>query len=180
MKVVPATFFVCAASKCKVRAGGVHHFQDSKDKASTANLKHHALHCFAEDAVNAAISGKKAPSLSGSILTLFARKGKQLVKYSHHAHTNPEVRLVCFNILFQFMYPRAYCAYSARLVKWVTENNRPVNIINDQELHNLLTVGRPSTHLPSDDTISRDFNAAYEKCRDRVVKLLQVSLFNIV
>ena len=74
------------------------------------------------------------------------------------------------------MYAYAYCAYSACLVKWVTENNRAMNIINDQELHNLLTVGQPSIHLPSHDTISRDINAAYEKCRDQVAKLLQVSL----
>lgn len=97
----PCHFFVCAAPKCKVRAGGVRRFQDSKDKASTANLKHHALRCFGEDAVNAAIAGKEGPSLSGSIFALFARKGKQLVKYSHRAHTNPEVRLVYFSILFQ-------------------------------------------------------------------------------
>jgi len=78
------------------------------------------------------------------------------------------------------MYAHAYCTYSARLVKWVTENNRPVNTINNWELHNLLMVGQPSTQLPSDDTISQDIKAAYEKCQDRVVKLLQVSLFNIV
>ena len=103
----PCHFFVCATPKCKVRAGGVRRFQDSQDKASTANLKHHTLHCFGEDAVNTAIVGKEAPSLSGSIFALFARKGKQLVKYLHHAHTNPEVRLVYFSILFLIMY--AYC-----------------------------------------------------------------------
>ena len=96
---------MCAAPKCKAPAGGVRRFQDSKDKASTANLKHHALRCFGEDAVNAAIAGKKAPSLSGSIFALFTCKGKQPVKYSHHAHTNPEVRLVYFNILFQLCMP---------------------------------------------------------------------------
>ena len=101
----PCHFFACAAPKCKAPAGGVRRFQDSKDKASTANLKHHALRCFGEDAVNAAIARKKAPSLSGSIFALFARKGKQPVKYSHRAHTNPEVRLVYFNILFQLCMP---------------------------------------------------------------------------
>jgi hypothetical protein len=69
-------------------------------------------------------------------------------------------------------------SYSARLVKWVTENNRPLNIINDRELCNLLTAGRPSIHLPLHHTILRDLNAAFEKCRDRVAKLLQVSLLN--
>jgi hypothetical protein len=55
-----------------------------------ANLKHHALRCFGEDVINTAIAGKQAPRLSGSIFALFACKGKQLVKYSHHVHTNPE------------------------------------------------------------------------------------------
>jgi hypothetical protein len=88
----PCHVFTCAAPKCKARGGVVRRFQDSKDKSSTANLKHHALRCFGEDAVNAAISGKQAPKLSSSIFALFARKGKQPVKYSHRVHTNPEVR----------------------------------------------------------------------------------------
>jgi len=71
--------------------GGVRRFQDSKDKSSTANLKHHALRCFGADAVNAAVTGKKASTQNKSIFALFARKGKQLVRYSHRVHTNPEV-----------------------------------------------------------------------------------------
>jgi hypothetical protein len=63
--------------------------------------------------------------------------------------------------------------YSAHLVKWVTENNRPVNIINDRELQNLLTAGWPGVNLPSNRTISRDINASFLKCHDRVAKLLQ-------
>ena len=88
----PCHVFACAALKYKAHACGICHFQDSKDKASTANLKHHALHCFGEDAVNAAITGKQAPKLSHSIFSLFAWNSKQLVKYSHCAHTNPEVQ----------------------------------------------------------------------------------------
>lgn len=75
-KTRPCHFFKCAARKCKVRAGGVRHFQDSKDKASTANLKHHAIRCFGADAVHAAIAGKKAAEQDGSIFALFARNGK--------------------------------------------------------------------------------------------------------
>jgi hypothetical protein len=88
----PCHVFSCAGSKCKARARVVRRFQDSKDKASTANLKHHALRCFGEDAVGAAIAGKEATNRSGSIFALFARQGKKLVKYSHRVHTNPEVR----------------------------------------------------------------------------------------
>lgn len=136
-----------------MHAGGVRRFQDSKDKSSTANLKYHALRCFGEDAVNAAINGKQAPKPNRSIFALFARKGKQPAKYSHRVHTNPEVR--------------------AHLVKWVTENNRPLNVINDRALRDLLTAGRPSIDLPSDDTISRDIKTSFEKCRARIAKLLQ-------
>jgi hypothetical protein len=90
----PSHFFTCTAPKCKVCARGVRRYQDSQDKASTANLKHHALHCFGEEAVNAAIAGKEHANRNCGILALFARKGKQPVKYSHRVHTNPEVRYV--------------------------------------------------------------------------------------
>src|SRR5882672_2209850 len=86
----PCHFFTCTAPKCKTRLGSVHRFQDSKDKSSTANLKHHALWCFGADTINTVIAGKK-PISNKSIFALFARKGKQPVRYSHHVHTNPEV-----------------------------------------------------------------------------------------
>jgi len=108
--------------------GGVRRFQDSKDKASTANLKHHALHCFGEDAVNAAIAGKKPIERNGSIFALFARKGKQLVNYSHRVHTTPEARYVPIVL---YLFTITDYTFSTHLVKWITENNRPVNIIND-------------------------------------------------
>ncbi|KAI0245748.1 hypothetical protein BJV78DRAFT_1158396 [Lactifluus subvellereus] len=45
----------------------------------------------------------------------------------------------------------------AHLVRWITENNCPLNVINGRELRNLLTAGRPSIlgHLPLPDPISR-------------------------
>ena len=87
----PCHVFTCAAPKCKSHTGIICCFQDSSDKSSTANLKHHALRCFGEDVINAAIAGKQALKLSSSIFTLFAHKGKRPVKYSHCVHTNPEV-----------------------------------------------------------------------------------------
>jgi hypothetical protein len=62
---------------------------------------------------------------------------------------------------------------SARIVKWVTENNRPANIIKDRELRELLTAGRPHIELPSPDTISRDIKASFNKCRERIATLLR-------
>jgi hypothetical protein len=86
------TFFPCTALKCKTKAGGIRHFQDSKDKSSTANLKHHAINCFGAEAIDNAIKGKADVARSTSIFSLFARQGQQLVCYSHHTHTNPEVQ----------------------------------------------------------------------------------------
>ena len=62
---------------------------------------------------------------------------------------------------------------SAHLVKWLMENNRPVNIVNDRELRNLLTAGHPTIQLPTNPTISHDINTSFEKCRERIEKLLQ-------
>jgi len=64
------------ARVCKTSLGGVCHFQDSKDKASTANLHHHAVHCFGEDAVKTAMSIKDAEAQSSSIFAAFAHQGQ--------------------------------------------------------------------------------------------------------
>ena len=90
----PSHFFTYTTPKCKVHAHGICQYQDSQDKASTANLKHHTLHCFGQDAVNAAIARHDHTNHNHGIFTLFACKGKQPVKYSHHVHTNPEVQYV--------------------------------------------------------------------------------------
>jgi hypothetical protein len=60
-------------------------------------------------------------------------------------------------------------------VRWLTENNRPINIINDRELRELLMAGRPHISLPGRTTIVRDINASYLNCRKRVTTLLHVS-----
>jgi hypothetical protein len=149
----PCHFFKCASRHCKTKSGGVRRYQDSKDRSSTANLKHHAIGCFGAEAV--ANATRPDANASGSIFALFARQGQKPVQYSHRSHTNPEVR--------------------ARIVKWVTENNRPANIVNDRELQELLTAGRPHIKLPSRQTVSRDVNACFRKCRERITQLLQVS-----
>ncbi|KAG1734951.1 uncharacterized protein EDB91DRAFT_1056620, partial [Suillus paluster] len=79
------------ARKCKTALGGVRRYQDTKDKSSTTNLKHHAIGCFGEDAINNAMKGKDASANSGSIYAAFARQGQQPVHYSHRTHTNPEL-----------------------------------------------------------------------------------------
>ena len=61
-------------------------------------------------------------------------------------------------------------------MKWVTESNRPVNIVNDRELHDLLMASRPSINIPLNDTILKDIDAAFKKCQDCIAKLPQEHL----
>ncbi|KAG2044177.1 hypothetical protein BDR03DRAFT_938552, partial [Suillus americanus] len=76
-------FFPCGAHKCKLSVGGVRCFQDSKDKSSTTNLRHHTNGCWGKEAVDRAFSGGKVQATSGSVFSAFARKGQQPV---HHTY----------------------------------------------------------------------------------------------
>jgi len=62
---------------------------------------------------------------------------------------------------------------STSIVKWVTESNRPANVINDAKLQNIMTAGQPHTIVPSVSTISQDINASFAKCHKN--KMLKVS-----
>jgi hypothetical protein len=146
-------FFKCTARVCKAANGGVRRYQDSKDRNSTTNLKQHAIRCFGAEAVRLCLEPAAAEAANGSIFTAFARQGQQPVHHTHRTHTSTEAR--------------------ARIVKWITQNNRPVTIIEDTELRELLLAGRPQLTLPSRHTISRDINASFVHCRDRIKKLLQ-------
>jgi hypothetical protein len=139
-----------------------------------ANLRHHAIRCFGEDAVKNATNPQDIESQNGSIFASFARQGQESVQYTHRSHSNPEIRYGTSSTS-----PKDILMYftSARVVKWVTENNRPANIVNDPELRNLLSAGRPHISIPSPSTVSRDINASFVKCRERVSKLLRVSWF---
>src|SRR5215470_5496407 len=96
-------FFQCGASTCKYPAGGVRRFLDKKDRASTANLKAHAIKCWGAEAVRNACNDADA-QISGSIFAAFARQGQRPVHVSNRVLTTTQAR--------------------ALLVKWITESNR--------------------------------------------------------
>jgi hypothetical protein len=75
--------------------------------------------------------------------------------------------------LILYMNGCSQAIHSARIVKWVTESNRPVSIIKDRELQELLHAGRPHLSIPSPRTVSRDINAAFARCRERIKTILQ-------
>jgi hypothetical protein len=87
-----AHFFRCGAKKCKTSARGIRRYQDTTNKSSTANLRHHAARCFGKECVTARMNGESAPRQSGNIFSSFALQGQRPVTYSNRAHTNPELR----------------------------------------------------------------------------------------
>lgn len=67
-------FFHCAHAHCKSKAKGVRRYLDTGDRASTSNLRSHAIHCFGLDAVRAADKGKgRSDAPDGSIHAAFAK-----------------------------------------------------------------------------------------------------------
>jgi hypothetical protein len=62
---------------------------------------------------------------------------------------------------------------SAHIVRWVTESNRALRIVEDREFRELMLTGRPSASLPSHHTVSRDVRASFNKCRQRISTLLK-------
>lgn len=73
----------------------------------------------------------------------------------------------------------ANIGFSAHLVKWITESNHLVNIINDHELCKPLCAGCPNIELPSPDVLSCNIKVAFEKCSEHIRQLLCVSFLLI-
>jgi hypothetical protein len=88
-------WFPCVARVCKTGTGGIRRYQDKSDKASTANLRHHASRCWGEDVVhNATTSSAAEVKPNQSIFAAFTRRGQQPITISHCQHTKHEVWLV--------------------------------------------------------------------------------------
>ena len=82
------------------------------------------------------------------------------------------MRFPCLQFHLHSILPSSGC-----IVKWVTERNRPVNIVNDVELINILTSGRPNVVIPSNSMVRRNMETTFARCREKVGKLLRVNPF---
>ncbi|KAE9407640.1 hypothetical protein BT96DRAFT_763042, partial [Gymnopus androsaceus JB14] len=145
-------YFTCNACHCKGK-GGLRRYQDSSDKNSPGNLKKHAVNCFGQDTVDAAIKGSTHLQQDSSIYAAFGRKGAAPVNITHRAHTNAQIR--------------------ANLVRWITENNCSVNIVEDRKFRELMLAGRPQSVLPSCSTVAQDIQESFQQCDEKVSALLQ-------
>jgi hypothetical protein len=96
----PFVEFVCAAKTCK-KGQKVRRFLDTKDRASTSNLKCHAERCWGDETVGNSLTSdvngvRKGLGLKkdGSIPAAFEAKGKGVVSFSQTPHTKEEIRYV--------------------------------------------------------------------------------------
>jgi hypothetical protein len=62
----------------------------------------------------------------------------------------------------------------AGIVRWITENFRSVNIVKDRQLRDLLLAGHPGAKIPCPNTVSKDLNESFKKCKKKVEHLLKV------
>ncbi|KAJ7255157.1 hypothetical protein C8J57DRAFT_1075719, partial [Mycena rebaudengoi] len=149
--------FKCKApGGCKSKSGALH-----MDLSSTSSLKKHAKQCWGSDLVEAHIRGVAADAnRDGSIFAAFARSGQCPVNTSHYIIHTPSRS---FGTFYYFSSIKPYLLlHSARLIRWITEANQPLKIVQDRQLEDLLTAGWPELKVPSCSIVMRDLKAVYE------------------
>ena len=172
--------FKCLAKGCDHK---VRRYLDKSDRVSTGNMRKHVRSCWGEAVLNQVGDAKdlktareaiKNHAGDGTISVAFERKGKGCLTYMHRQHTRSETRCAfvyahdCWHGLIMLM-PRA------EIVRWVSEDLRPFDIVSDRGFQCLMKTGRPEYYLPHPKTVSRDVRLVFANARKRIAKMLQVS-----
>ncbi|KAG6839135.1 hypothetical protein C0991_005489, partial [Blastosporella zonata] len=159
--------FECAAKDCKCTGGRlVKRNMNTANATSTSNLRQHALRCWGEDVVKAAMDVKsihearevlkdKKNLKQSSIRVAFQVAGQKQVTYSDRLPTNLKTRV--------------------NHVKWVCESNCPFSIVDDKGYHRIMKTGpgRQHTYIPSTSTVSRDVKSVFLGAREKISWLLK-------
>jgi hypothetical protein len=69
------------------------------------------------------------------------------------------------------------CTYQcarAHIAQWCAKSNWPMNIVRDHQFKVLMKTGRPGTMIPSPMTVSCNIKIVFERCRERINKILKV------
>ena len=53
---------------------------------------------------------------------------------------------------------------------------RSMKIVDDPGFHCLMKTGRPQYKIPSSRTVARDVHVVFRRVKDRIAKMLQVSI----
>lgn len=59
------------------------------------------------------------------------------------------------------------------IVRWVSENVRPFDIVSDDKFRSLMKTGRLEYYLPSPSTVSRDVQFVFARTWQHIAKMLQ-------
>ncbi|KAJ7595957.1 hypothetical protein C8J56DRAFT_774671 [Mycena floridula] len=146
-------FFRCNSTTCKGKPPyGVKRYLDTSDHSSTSGLSTHAKRCFGEDLVNAAKQGAKVDIKDSSIHASFGRTPVHQPAPTHRPLTMVQLR--------------------TDLVRWITENNRPMHIVTDRKFADIVLAGRPGLSIPSQATVARDIKAAFDRSIDHLKNIL--------
>ncbi|THU99265.1 hypothetical protein K435DRAFT_502649 [Dendrothele bispora CBS 962.96] len=98
---------------------------------------------------------KEAMSTQNTIYSMFAGVGNRIVSITHRMHTNPERR--------------------AAVVRWVTESCRPIKIVEDRKLREIVLAGRPQAQFSHRRELAQDIDTAFTVCSERIAKILKLS-----
>lgn len=151
--------FKCLGKHCK---HAVRRFLDKADKSSTGNMHKHVKACWGMEVLSSisgactlesARQGITSYKSNGSIVSALNVKGK--VTYSNRQSTKTETRV--------------------QIVRWVVENLRPFEIVQDRAFQFLMKTGRPEYYLPHPSTVSRDVKVIFGRARTNIATMLQVS-----
>jgi hypothetical protein len=64
--------------------------------------------------------------------------------------------------------------FSATLARWFTESNRLIHAVTDCQFVELILNRDPGLSLPSETTIARDIEVAFERSVSHITELLKV------
>ena len=173
--------FKCGAKQCHSRKPFIHRYLDTSNSRLTSNLQCHAKACWGDEVVDAADDTKDKNVTSaalqdlktknGSIMAAFQQVSKGKAMYSHCQHTEIEAWYAQLKCSFDKCLK---VIFSAEFVRWVSENNQPFQIVNDQGFRSLMKTGRPEYHIPFTETLSCNVKNVFIQVRGRIAKSLQV------
>jgi hypothetical protein len=81
--------------------------------------------------------------------------------------------MVCLSLGF-ITYAPNKGFFSVAFVRWVTESNRPFQIVNDPGFQMLMKMGRPDCYIPSAEMLSHDVKKIFvcvHRCISRMLKV---------
>ena len=108
----------------------------------------------------------------GSITAMFSRiEGKGTVTYSHCQHTPEETQQAIVNHPPHLALTKSP---SAKIVCWVSESVRPLNIVKNRGFQCLMKTGQPDFDPPSPDMVAHDVKCMFKNAQKWIAKILQV------